>query len=71
MKIQNRKLAAAVTALGILAASLTISPRVAAADEGDRCSGRETPVCKEVETCAGGMGSKICSTESFYFPSAS
>jgi hypothetical protein len=72
MKTPNTKLVAATAmALAILGTSLAISPSVASAEEGDRCGGRETPVCREVETCAGAVGTKICSTESYYFPSAS
>src|SRR5215217_1748115 len=40
---------AALFAAIAMAADLTTNPRAAAAQEGDRCGGHVTPVCRKVE----------------------
>lgn len=59
-----------LTALVMLAGSMAVSPKVASADEIDRCGGMEKPLCSEVKTCAGLQGTKICTIDYYYFPSA-
>jgi hypothetical protein len=55
-----------------IAAGLTTRPRTAAAEEGDRCGGHVTPVCRKVELCAAVPASdtKTCTRDYYYFPDA-
>jgi hypothetical protein len=66
-----------LTMAGLLAAiasvtALTTQPRIAVADEGDRCGGHVTPVCRKVELCAAVPASdtKTCTRDYYYFPDA-
>lgn len=66
----KRSAVAAITLTVALMMGLSTMPRTANADEGDRCGGNVSPVCRKIEVCvqAPGTDNKVCTKDFYYFP---
>jgi hypothetical protein len=62
---------AVISAIAV-AMGMSTMPRTASAEEGDRCGGNVTPVCRKIEVCAQmpGTDTKVCTRDFYYFPNA-